>query len=239
MSEEKKTVRPGFKTGTVIDEGGKVLVPPADWAYLPAGDGPLTRKVKSWGPYWQVQVEKGRRTIAKGIWAPAEHVDRGRREVESLRASPAHQQRLAASRQRREVKQQSYVEEFYRATLAFLDFDPCHRQLAERLAEAVASHATPVGSGTVARTERIPLVQRVEAAVIAWMRHNTTAYDQMQIARIKGRRREVRRMLAQRSQSLLAVYRRGEKSGGDCPLAVALKAPLLAHRVEDSGLDRD
>jgi len=49
--------------------------------------------------------------------------------------------------------------------------------LAIRLARAVADHATPVGSGTVARTKRIPVEERAEAAVIAWMRHQTTGYD--------------------------------------------------------------
>jgi len=49
---------------------------------------------------------------------------------------------------------------------------------------AVSQHATPVGSGTVARTERIPIQQRAESAVIAWMRHQTTAYDNMKIARV-------------------------------------------------------
>jgi hypothetical protein len=41
--------------------------------------------------------------------------------------------------------------------------------LAEKLAAAVPQHATPVGSGTVAGTERIPIHERAEAAVIAWM----------------------------------------------------------------------
>jgi tryptophan-rich sensory protein len=49
------------------------------------------------------------------------------------------------------------------------------------LADAVTQHATPVGSGTVARTECIPTHERAEAAVIAWMRHHTTAYDEMAI----------------------------------------------------------
>jgi len=40
-------------------------------------------------------------------------------------------------------------------------------------------HATPVGSGTVARTKRIPVEQRAEAAVIARMRHQTTGHDSM------------------------------------------------------------
>jgi hypothetical protein len=74
----------------------------------------------------------------------------------------------------------------------------------------------------VARTQRIPVEKRAEAAVIAWMRHQTTAYDSMVIPRIKGKRREVRRMLAQRSKELLARYRRGEPASDHCPLLKAL-----------------
>jgi hypothetical protein len=54
------------------------------------------------------------------------------------------------------------------------------------------------------------------------MRHQTTAYETMKIPRVKGKRREVRRMLAQRSQELLGRYRRGEKVGDGCPLKKAL-----------------
>jgi ribose/xylose/arabinose/galactoside ABC-type transport system permease subunit len=97
--------------------------------------------------------------------------------------------------------------------------------IAKRLAQWVADHATPVGSGTVARTKRIPVEQRAEAAVIAWMRHQTTGYDSMVIPRVKGKRREVRRMLAQRSKELLARYRKGETIDANCPLALALAKP--------------
>ena len=58
--------------------------------------------------------------------------------------------------------------------------------------------------------------------MIAWMRHQTTGYDGMVIPRVKGKRREVRRMLARRSQELLARYRRGEAVGEGCPLKRAL-----------------
>jgi hypothetical protein len=81
-----------------------------------------------------------------------------------------------------------------------------------------------VGSGTVARTRRIPVERRAEAAVIAWMRHQTTGYDGMVIPRVKGKRREVRRMLARRSQELLNGYRRGEPVLEGCPLHRALAA---------------
>ncbi len=99
---------------------------------------------------------------------------------------------------------------------------PVHHRLAHQLARAVTEHATPVGSGTVARTKRISLEQRAEAAVIAWMRHQTTAYDSMSIPRVRGKRREVRRMLAQRSKKLLSQYRLGTEATKTCPLYQAL-----------------
>lgn len=79
-----------------------------------------------------------------------------------------------------------------------------------------------VDPGTVARTERIPIERRAEAAVIAWMRHRTTASDSLAIPRVRGKRREVRRVLAERSRELLGRYRRGETPATDCPLALAL-----------------
>ena len=93
------------------------------------------------------------------------------------------------------------------------------------MATLVTAHATPVGSGTVARTERIPIEKRAESAVIAWLRHQTTAYDHMKIPRVKGKRREVRRMLAEESRKLLACYRRGDAVDvGNCVLQQALNA---------------
>jgi hypothetical protein len=58
--------------------------------------------------------------------------------------------------------------------------------------------------------------------VIAWLRHQTTAYDSMSVPRIKGKRREVRRMLADRSKEFLERYRRGESLGERCPMKQAL-----------------
>src|SRR5689334_18590126 len=70
----------------------------------------------------------------------------------------------------------------------------------------VPSPITPVRSGTVAQTKRISIERRAQAAVIAWMRHQTTGYDGMVIPMIKGKRREVRRLLARRSHELLERY---------------------------------
>ena len=147
-------------------------------------------------------------------------------ELEAERATPAFAKRKQQDAVRREKAQTEYVEDFHAAVVAYLAFHPTHAEMANQLARLVTTHATPVGSGTVARTKRIPIQQRAEAAVIAWMRHQTTAYDTMAIPRVKGKRREVRRMLAQRSKELLQRYRRGEPVSEACPLQQALARGL-------------
>lgn len=127
-------------------------------------------------------------------------IERIRAELATERSTETYAKRKQADAKRREKAQEVYVEDFFGAVVAFLDFHPDHSDLAQRLAKAVTEHATPVGSGTVARTKRIPVEQRIEAAVIAWMRHQTTGYDDMKVARVKGQRREVRRMLAPRGR---------------------------------------
>ena len=213
---------PGPTPNTVRSADGKIVTPPADWALLPPGDAALTRRVKAAGDHWIVQEKKGRKIFSNGIWAPATAIDKIRAELEAERSTEAYARRKDADVRRRDKAQAEYVEDFYGAVLAFLAFHPAHAEFAARLARAVADHATPVGSGTVARTKRIPVEQRAEAAVIAWMRHQTTGYDSMKIPRIKGKRREIRRMLAQRSKELLGRYRRRESVGEECPLKKAL-----------------
>src|SRR3954447_10456482 len=160
--------------------------------------------------------------FSRGVWAPEATINRIRAELEAERSTAVYAKRKEGASRRREEAQAEYVEDFHGAVVAFLAFLPGHADLADRLARAVTEHATPVGSGTVARTKRIPVEQRAEAAVIAWMRHRTTGYDGLVIPRVKGKRREVRRMLAGRSQELLQRYRRGKEVGEDCPLMRAL-----------------
>ncbi len=223
-AESNHTVTPGPKPNTVRAADGRILTAPADWILLPPGDAALTRRVKAAGEHWIVQEKKGRRVFSRGIWAPAATIDRLRAELEAERATKGHARRKQADARRREQAQAEYVEDFFGAVVAFLAFHPSHAELAARLARAVTEHATPVGSGTVARTRRIPVEQRAEAAVIAWLRHQTTGYDDMVIPRVKGKRREVRRLLARRSQDLLHRYRRAEPVPEDCPLQKALSS---------------
>ena len=214
---------PGPTANTVRSSAGTILTVPAGWTLLPPGDAALTRRVKAAGEHWVVQEKKGRRTFSRGVWAPAATVERLRGELDVERSSASYEQRREADAKRRDRVQAGYVEDFTGAVLKFLKFHSRHAELAERIARAVAAHATPVGSGTVARTKRIPIEQRAAAAVIAWLRHRTTAYDEMKISRTKGQRRQVRRMLAQRSQELLASYRRPEAVRADCPLQRAVR----------------
>ena len=222
MPTQTRVVAPGPKPATVRTAEGQVLSVPAGWALLEPGDAGLTRRVKAAGPTWTVKEKKGRRMFSRGVYAPAEHIEHERQRLEAERATPQYQRKLESGRAKRARDQEAYVEDFHASVLDFLAFHERHAELAIRLATAVTEHATPVGSGTVARTQRIPVERRAEAAVIAWMRHQTTAYDNMQIQRIKGERRRVRRMLAERSNALLQCYRRVIPAGRDCPLEAAL-----------------
>jgi hypothetical protein len=222
MPNETRIVQPGPRAGTVRTSTGQVLSVPDSWELLAPGDAALTRRVKAGGPSWTVQEKKGRRTFSRGVWAPRERIEAIQTDLEKERSTESYRKRRQSDAKRREKKQTEYVGEFHTRVLEFLDFAPRYSTVADELAAAVTKHATPVGSGTVARTQRIPVEKRAESAVIAWMRHQTTAYDNLKIARVKGQRREVRRMLADKSRQLLEDYRAGRTIPATCPLQVAL-----------------
>jgi hypothetical protein len=223
LPDQTRIVSPGIDERSVRTAQGEILRPPEHWEKLLPGDATLTRRVKQGGPTWTVMVKVRKRMMSSGVWAPADRITAVREALAAERATPAHARRKAQAAARRDREQSAYVEDFRGAVLDFLAFAPRHAALAETVADAVAAHATPVGSGTVARTQRIPLERRAEAAVIAWLRHQTTAYDDMKVPRVKGARRELRRQLAQRSRALLRRYRSGHPVPVDsCPLRQAL-----------------
>ena len=210
MPDQVRIASPGPRPGTVRLASGEVLSVPVGWVLLPPGDPGLTGRVKKAGSAWTVQEKRGTKSFSQGVWAPAQVIETIRQALLQEREDPAYERKLEAGRRKRAIEQVQYAEDFTREVLVFLSFAPPHAELAQRLAQVIAAHAVPVGSGTVARTERIPIERRAEAATIAWLRHATTGYDQMAIPRIKGARREARRMLADRSRQLLERYRRGE-----------------------------
>lgn len=226
MSQTHETliVAPTFPYDMVKLADGTKTKPPAGWALLEPGDATLTKRVKAAGPSWTVQQKKGRKTFSQGVWAPAETIETERARLEAERETPEYKRRRAADLKRKARKHEEYVAEFRQSVFDFLAFNERHADLAEKLAERVTAHATPVGSGTVARTKRISVDERSERAVIAWMRHQTTAYDDMKIPRVRGKRREVRRELAQRSRALLDAYRGNGEPPEACPLRRALES---------------
>ena len=231
MTHLAREVRPGPRPRQVINEHAMLEAVPDDWALLPPGDAALSRRIKQDGPTLTVIELKGRKRFSRGIWAPAARIETLRAALELERADPAYQRTLDAGRQRRAVAQDDYAVDFKTAVFRYLSFHPEHQLAAETLALLIAEHATPVGSGTVARTQRIPIEARAEAATIAWLRHQTTGYDTMVIPHVKGRRREIRRLLAQRSVQLLARYRSGAPiDRAQCPLHGALQ-PWLPTRT--------
>ncbi len=203
------------------------MSPPATWACLAPGDAGLTRRVKAAGPSWAVIEKRGRKAFSKGLWAPRENIEVARAAIDAERSTASYATRRRSDVARRERTQVAYVATFEQEVHGFLRFAHSWDVVASTLAKLVAAHATPVGSGTVARTQRIPVAERAEAAVIAWMRHQTTAYDQMSIARVAGKRREVRRELAQISRAVLDLHRSDRPHATRaCPLCIAVTAHL-------------
>ncbi len=179
--------------------------------------------MKSLGPSWAIIEKRGRKAFSKGLWAPRENIEAAKQALEVERGTAAYAKKRASATARREHEQASYVVSFEVEILNFLRFAPRFEAMARSMARHVTAHATPVGSGTVARTKRIPIERRAESAVIAWMRHQTTAYDSMKIARIKGERREVRRELATISRAVLDLHRRDvAHTPSACPLCKVL-----------------
>ena len=205
------------------DKTGKVFSVPTAWKNLPAGDASVTRKVKSLGPTWTVQEKKGRKAFSHGVWAAKEQIEAAITLVEAQRADPKHQKKLAQVKVRREEKETVFGEGFQQEIIQFLNFDQKYHLLVEQLSKLVKEHAVPVGSGTVARSSSVTLGDKAALAVMAWMRHQTSAYDSTSVPRVKGARRELRRQIARQSERILAKYRSGDDVDVKvCPLYKAL-----------------
>jgi hypothetical protein len=192
MSPLAREVRPAPLARHVLNEYGVLESVPNEWSLLPPGDAALSRRIKRDGPTLTVVEMKGRKRFSRGIWAPHARIEALRAELRTEREDPAYQKKVDAGRRRRTVAEEEYALDFRDAVVRFLNVHPRHAHLARTVANLIAEHATPVGSGTVARTQRIPIDARAEAATIAWLRHQTTGYDDMNIPREKGRRRDDR-----------------------------------------------
>ena len=182
---------------------------------LPPGDAGLTRRVKAAGDHWVVR-RRGPQDLLQGrVGLGCDHRadSPSSKPSDPPRASPGGRKPTPdAARRPRPSTSKTSSGRWWRSS-PFMD----HADLAERLARAVTDHATPVGSGTVARTKRIPVEQRAEAAVIAWMRHQTTGYDGMAIPKGQGEAARGPADARPTVPGVVARYRRGEPLGEDSP----------------------
>ncbi|MCP4504698.1 MAG: DUF2293 domain-containing protein [Deltaproteobacteria bacterium] len=224
MPDHTREVSPGPRPRTARTQDGAVLVVPSHWELVPPGDPALTRRLKKAGFTWTVKERRGKRMMSRGVWGDSQTAKNIREVLLRERADPAYQRKLNAAKVRRDEAQLDYASEFQKAVELYLAFTSPYVELGRQVSEAITAQTIQVGSGTVARTKRIPLEQKVKAATTAWLRHQTTGYDDMSIPRGKGARREVRRLLAGRSRQLLGRYRRGEAiDAALCPLQKAIK----------------
>lgn len=239
--DEKETVVYELKGLRRYSKDGCFVDMPEGWEFIPSGDPALTRRLKAAaGDYWIVKRKIGHKEFGVGLCVPKGLADGIAEQLKTERETPEYQRKLEAGRRRREKEQEEYQEDFEQAVLQFLHFHDRYCELAAKFSKTITEFTTPVGSGTVARTQRIPIEQRARAAVIAWMRHNTTDYDHRYIPHVAGKRREVRRDLAHESLALLEAYRRGDDAPADCPLQRALNTakqekPRKSNVPKDNG----
>lgn len=150
---------------------------PEGWQFLPRGDVYLTRTVKKLGPTWVLLKFNSRRRVmqACGLYAPKLNIEKANAMAEETCERRASQ-RVAGAKARAR-KEENYREGFKKAVREFLNFAPQHAELAMKIASNVAEHACVVGSGRVARTQKIDLLEKVRLATIAYIRHQHTNYE--------------------------------------------------------------
>lgn len=148
---------------------------PEGWESLPPGDAFATRQVKLMGPHWVAKKPAKGYTKTLGIWAPKENIQAALRLAEETRAQ--RKEKRAISRAQRERQEGKYRGRFAQAVYEYLAFAVEHDELARDIADAVAQHATQVGSERVGRTSKLSLEEKAILAARAYIRHHYTKYE--------------------------------------------------------------
>ncbi len=185
--------------------------------------------MKDAGEAWTVQEKRGRKTFSRGVWAPAETIERVRADLDAERSTEQYARRRQVRRRpprpragglRRRVSQS-------RPRLPGIR-SPVRRP--RRKDRPGRSGTRDAGRQWDGRAQRIPVKDRAAAAVIAWMRHQTTDYDEMHIHRVKGERRK---RTGGRIEAVARLLPPREDRPADCPLLQA----VVMYKLPES--DRD
>lgn len=148
---------------------------PEGWESLPTGDAFITRQVKLKGPHWVAKKPAKGYTRTLGIWAPKENIEAVQKLAEQTRTQ--RESKRLISRAQREKQEAKYRDGFAEAVYEYLGFASKYEELAHDIAEAVAVHATEVGSERVGRTRKLSLEEKAMLAARAYIRHNFTPYE--------------------------------------------------------------
>jgi hypothetical protein len=187
---------------------------PAEYVFLPAGDGALTRAVKTASgeqPLYVVikRTSKKYPPRAIGLWAAVDAIQSARDRLAALRTEE-HRAKLLAQKERRQKRD---IEEFSVAIRTRFPGCPLEE------AEIIATHACEIGSGRVGRSRTAE--DPIRAAVIAHIRHEHTDYDELLDQNAESWmsnedreeiKREVRELVRPEIDELLCLWQRSGES---------------------------
>ncbi len=163
----------------VLDADQPVCLSCADFdhlEFLPRGDATLTRRARKFSPLAAEVLEFNRRRKHYdriGLLVTAEAIDQAEASMDEDADSRAAQRHKAAAA--RAKTDEKLVEGM--TALILRDFPNCPPQEAHQ----IAAHTAVRGSGRVGRSEagRNLDTNAIELAVIAWIRHQHTNYDNL------------------------------------------------------------
>lgn len=163
----------------MMEDAGPICMDCADLGhleFLPAGDAALTRRAKRASRLAAVVVQWSRsrkRYERQGILAESEAIEQA--EAQCLADSEVRERRRLREQQRRSAADERFVTELAAAVRA--QFPGCPPERAAR----IARHAGARGSGRIGRTRagRELGPEAVRLAVVAAVRHDDTAYEEL------------------------------------------------------------
>lgn len=210
--------------GRFTDEENNIVKIPEMWEFLPAGDAGVTRNVTKAGEYIRVKQKRGRRLISKGVWAPKEAIEMAIAKMTTLRSTESYEKSKQYRAHKREKDLISYQEDFKKQIIIQLSFADIYHDIAVVLADKITQFATPIGSGTVARSSTLSLDLKAQKAINGWVRHRLTPYESLKIARVKGARANARKLMYEKGLKVFLPYQKGEEIPSNCPLKRELES---------------
>jgi hypothetical protein len=175
-----------------------------DLVFLPRGDPALTRRSSKYSPLRAVVVEWSRsrkRYERQGILVSEEALAQA--EKECLDDGEAREQQRMRNAERREVIDAAYIRRFSGAIRDRYPAAPA------KVEEAIAAHACRKYSGRVGRSAAAKELdpEMIDLAVIAWIRHQKTDYDQLLTSGID--RGDARAAIRSKVDAVLREWREG------------------------------